>query len=82
MRKNLTANATNSSHVTLRATLIGVALIVVIALWIYNMEIVRYSPEPTTVALIPNAAIRLIALIILNVFLQRFLPRHAFSRGE
>ena len=82
MRKNLTANAAKSSHVTSRATLIGVVLIIVNAFWIYNMEIVRYSPETTTVALILNAVIWLIALIILNVFLQRFLPRYAFSQGE
>ena len=82
MRRNLTANAAKPSHVTLRATLIGVVLIIVNAFWIYNMEIVRYSPETTTVALILNAVIWLIALIILNVFLQRFLPRHAFSQGE
>ncbi|MDE0187085.1 MAG: hypothetical protein OXP71_16715 [Candidatus Poribacteria bacterium] len=82
MRRNLTANAANPSHVTLRATLIGVVLIIVNALWIYNMEIVRYSPETTTAVLILNAVIWLIALIILNVFLQRFLPRHAFTQGE
>ena len=82
MRKNLAASAAKSSHVTCRATLIGVVLIIVNAFWIYNMEIVRYSPETTTVALILNAVIWLIALIILNVFLQRFLSRHAFSQGE
>ena len=82
MRKNLTTSPEKSSHVTLRATLIGVVLIIVNAFWIYHMEIVRYSPETTTVALILNAVIWLIALIILNVFLQRFLPRHAFSQGE
>lgn len=82
MRNSLAANAGKSSGVTLRATLIGVLLIIVNAFWIYQMEIVRYSPEPTTVALILNAVIWLMGLITLNVFLQRFLPQHTFSQGE
>ena len=66
MRKNSTTSPKMPSHVTLRATLIGVVLIIVNAFWIYHMEIVRYSPETTTVALILNAVIWLIALIILK----------------
>ena len=68
--------------VTARATLIGSALIVVNAFWIYHMEIVRYSPEPTTVGLVLNAVTWLMVLVACNTLLTRFVPRMAFSRGE
>ena len=54
------------ASITTRAALIGCALIVANAFWIYHMEIVRYSPETTTVALVLNAVMWLIALLLLN----------------
>ena len=68
--------------ITTRAALIGCALIVANAFWIYHMEIVRYSPETTTVALVLNAVMWLILLLLVNVLLSRWFPRHAFSQSE
>ncbi len=68
--------------VTLRAVLIGLALMPVNAYWVVQMEIVRYSAHPTTISLFFNAIFTLVVLTLLNMAVARRRPAWALAQGE
>ncbi len=79
----LTPQATPAAErISRRAVLIGLLLIPLNAWWFAQIEYVRYSDNCTTSALFFNCLAVLLLLIGLNRLLVRYLPRHAFSRGE
>jgi hypothetical protein len=68
--------------VTLRAVLIGAALIPLCAWWLAQIEYVRYSDNATTSALFFHCIALLLGLIGLNALWLRFAPASALRRGE
>jgi len=68
--------------VTLRAVIIGLVLIPVNSYFIMCNYIATNSALPTTIALFFNVVISLLLITLLNLPLQKFLPRVALHRGE
>jgi hypothetical protein len=68
--------------ITLRAVLIGLALIPANAWWLAAIEYVRYSDNATTSSLFFNAVAQLLLLLLLNAALQRLAPRLVMANGE
>lgn len=69
-------------RISRRAVIIGLLLLPLNAWWFAQIEYVRYSDNCTTSALFFNCLSILLLLIGVNGLLRRFVPRHAFSRGE
>ncbi len=74
--------AATAEPISRRAVLIGLLLIPLNAWWFAQIEYVRYSDNCTTSALFFNCLAVLLLLVGVNRLLARWLPRHAFSRGE
>ncbi len=70
------------SAVSLRAVALGAALIPLVALWIAQIEYVRYSDTPTIPALFFHAVAILVFMVAGNAVMRRIAPRLAFSAGE
>jgi hypothetical protein len=62
--------------------LVGAALIPVNSLWIARAEALDYSGFPTCMSLFYNVIFSLMALLLVNVALRRFLPRLVMGRQE
>ena len=70
------------SPITLRAVLIGIALIPLNSYWILHLSYIWDSNRPTSLALLFNALFTLLVLIAINAFLHRIRPSLAFSQSE
>lgn len=68
--------------VTLRAVLLALVLMPLNALWVVEIEVIRYSGHPTTISLFFNVVFILVVLLCLNGLVRRFRPRWALSPGE
>lgn len=68
--------------VTWRSILLCLVLLPINALWVVNMEIVRYSAHPTTISLLFNTIFLLLCLTLLNRGVMKFAPGIALQRGE
>ncbi|MBM3474391.1 MAG: hypothetical protein FJX75_14100 [Armatimonadetes bacterium] len=68
--------------VTLRAALIGFALLPINAYWVTQMEVIRYEGHPTTVSLFYNCVFILTLLILGNLLVKRLSPARALHRNE
>ena len=75
--KSLTKNP-----ITLRATLIGIALIPLNSYWILHLSYIWDSNRPTSLALLFNVLFTLLVLIALNTLLRRLRPTLAFTQSE
>ena len=67
---------------TKRAILIGLLLIPLSCFWISNSEMVTGVTEITSTSLLIGAVFILFLLVLINVLLERFLPRHALTGAE
>ncbi len=67
---------------TKRAILIGLLLIPLSSFWISNSEMVTGVTEITSTSLLIGAVFILFLLVILNVLLEKILPRHALTGAE
>ncbi len=67
---------------TLRAVLIGAALIPPNILWLQSMELIWNSGQPTMQSLFFNAVFTLLVVSLLNLILRWRLPRWALESGE
>ena len=76
------ATTTRRKSVTWRSVLICLLLLPINALWVVNMEVVRYSAHPTTISLLFNTIFLLLCLTLLNRVVMRFAPHMALERGE
>ena len=70
------------SAVTLRAILLALFLIPLNAVWVVQMEVVRYSAHPTTISLFFNTVFILLVLTLLNRVVRKFAPKIALERRE
>ena len=70
-----------SSHVTLRAVLLGLFFIPLNQYWLL-MDFLWGREGPTTLTLFYNAVLSLLLLFILNLLLKKRCPKSAFSQGE
>ena len=68
--------------VTWRSVALCLLLLPFNALWVVNMELVRYSAHPTTISLLFNTIFLLLCLTLLNRVVMRYAPRAALERGE
>ena len=68
--------------ITLRATLIGIALIPLNSYWILHLSYIWDSNRPTSLALLFNVLFTLLVLIALNTLLRRLRPTLAFTQSE
>ena len=73
---------TERSPITLRATIIGTALIPLNSYWILHLSYIWDSNRPTSLALLFNVVFTLLVLIALNACLRRLKPALAFGQGE
>jgi hypothetical protein len=62
--------------------IIAVILIPVNCYWVIEMEVIRYSGHPVTISLFFNVIFSVSVLIVFNLFLRKFLPRHTLSQSE
>jgi hypothetical protein len=69
-------------RVTWRSVLVGLALIPAAALWLIQIEYVRYSDTPTIAALFFHCVAGLALLTGLNAAVKRVFPKIAFSSVE
>ena len=65
-----------------RAIAICLVLIVLNVYWILQIECVWHTGHATTVSLMWNVVFSILILIIINLGLKKFAPRHAFNQGE
>ena len=68
--------------VTLRSIIVGLILLILNAWWMGIATEVWYSLRITAISLFFNAVYTLFFAVILNLLLQKFLPRFAFSQSE
>lgn len=68
--------------VTWRSVLACLILLPANAYWVVQMEVVRYSAHPTTIALFFNIIFILLVLTLLNRQVRKFSPKLALSRAE
>lgn len=68
--------------ISLRAVLLGLALIPPTILWLHQLEIVWYSSQPTTISLYFHVIFVLLALIAANAALHRLRPAWALRPAE
>ena len=67
---------------TKRAIFIGLLLIPLSAFWISNSEMVTGVTEITSTSLLIGAVFILFVLVLINVFLEKILPRYALTGAE
>jgi len=67
---------------SLRAVIIGAALIPPNIFWVQSMELIWNSGQPTMLSLFFNAVFTLLVLSLLNLLLRWRLPRWALDPGE
>ncbi len=67
---------------TRRSVIIGLLLIPLSSFWISNSEMVTIVTEITSTSLLIGAVFILFVLVLLNVLLERFAPRHALTGAE
>jgi Family of unknown function (DUF6785)/Domain of unknown function (DUF6784) len=65
-----------------RAVVLSAVLAPLHTYWLINLEIVRGTGFASTISIYFNVILTLVVLLLLNVPLRRFLPRHAFTRAE
>ena len=68
--------------ITPRVILLSLVLMPLNCWWVLQMEIVFYSAQPTTIALYFHVIFTLLVLLLANVALRRWAPRHALQRNE
>lgn len=76
------AAAASRSPLTLRVLLLALALIPSNALWLTEIEYVRYSDNATTQAIFFNAVALLLAMLGINAVLRRLGPRWPLTSQE
>ena len=81
------APATSSSDrtgggISVRAVLIGLLLIPFNTWWVIYVEGIRHWNHCTAMSLFWNTVFVLFLLVLLNLWLKRYLPRWAFNQGE
>src|SRR5580704_9316657 len=76
------AASPRGKSVTWRSVGLCLLLLPINALWVVQMEVIRYSAHPTTISLLFNTIFILFCLTLLNRIVMRFSPRHALERGE
>ena len=74
--------AEGGSAVTWRSVGLSLLLVPLNALWLVQMELIRYSAHPTTISLFFNAVFLLLAVTLVNALVGRWRPRWALRRGE
>ena len=72
----------SKSDVTLRAVLIGLALVPINVYIVVQWETVWNTQYPTTMTIFYNVVFTFLSLILLNMLLKRWLPRIALSQQE
>jgi hypothetical protein len=80
-----TASSTGKSPpagITPRALIIGLLLIPVMCFWVEYGEIVAQATDLAAMSLIIAVVFALFVLVLLNRFLKRYFPRHAFTAAE
>lgn len=77
-----TAALPRGKAVTFRSILLALILLPINALWVVQMEVVRYSAHPTTISLLFNTVFSLLVLTLLNRGVRRIAPKFALERGE
>lgn len=82
MRKSREKHDAHHAGVTLRAVLLGLALIPVNTFFIMANHVKYWSTLATTMALIFNVVIILAALTAINLGIRRVSPRFALNQGE
>ncbi len=73
---------THNKAVTWRSVLLSLLLLPINAIWVVQMEVVRYSAHPTTISLLFNTIFVLFCLTVLNRGVMRVAPKAALQRGE
>lgn len=68
--------------VTFKSCLLALVLLPINALWVVQMEVIRYSAHPTTISLFFNIIFAILVLTLLNRGVARFAPRVALNRAE
>ncbi len=68
--------------VTVRAIIIGLLLMVVNSLWIFESEIVRYKGHPTTISLFYSSVFFLVLLLIGNAIVRKISPKLVLRQPE
>ena len=68
--------------VTLRAVLVGLALVPINVYIVVQWETVWNTQYPTTMTIFYNAVFTFLSLILVNMLLKRWLPRIALSQQE
>jgi hypothetical protein len=74
-------NSVNTRFITFRAIIIGLLLILVNSHWQTGMSS-TLDIEITDLAIFSNVVFILFVLVLLNLFMRRFLPVHALWQGE
>ena len=74
-------NSNSRQFVTLRAIIIGLILILINSHWQTGMSS-TLDIEITDLALFSNVVFILLALVLLNHLMRRFLPNHGLQQGE
>jgi len=70
------------SGITLRSILIGLALIPPNIYWTIQVEGIWHSGHPSALSLFWNVIFTLLVLLVLNMAVKRWAPRHALTQGE
>lgn len=68
--------------ITWRSIILGALLIPPNAYWVMMVEAIYHRGHPSVMALPWNVLFNVLALVIINQFLKRFLPRFAFTQPE
>ena len=76
------AAAPARARVTVRAVVLGAVLIPLNVYWVMMVEGIWHSGHPSVMALPWGAVFNLVILLLVNVLLRRFAPRHAFTQAE
>ncbi len=71
-----------TAGITPRALIIGLLLIPVMCFWNEYTEIVAEATDLAAMSLIIAVVFALFVLILLNLFLKKFFPRHALTQAE
>ena len=73
---------TNHQKATKRSIFIGILLIPLSSFWITNSEMVTGVTEITSTSLLIGAVFVLFLLVLVNVLLEKIVPKHALSGSE
>ncbi|MEC8892013.1 MAG: DUF6785 family protein [Candidatus Poribacteria bacterium] len=73
---------TNHQKATKRSIFIGILLIPLSSFWITNSEMVTGVTEITSTSLLIGAVFVLFLLVLVNVLLEKIVPKHALSGAE